>query len=194
MKGIEAIVAHIEADSRQECGALLQAAQRQAEELREHGRQKQARFADREHERMEEHLAQIEQSRRQLLIMERRSALLQARQAVVEEAFAAARASLEGLDTARREKLYLKLAEAAVEPEKEGEALVCREDRASFGAALQRTYPKAAPERRTLHRGGISPALRRCGSRLHTADASGSGAPSEERSGGGTAVWYGGRR
>ena len=122
MKGIEAIVAHIEADSRQECGALLQAAQRQAEELREHGRQKQARFADREHERMEEHLAQIEQSRRQLLIMERRSALLQARQAVVEEAFAAARASLEGLDTARREKLYLKLAEAAVEPEKEGEA------------------------------------------------------------------------
>lgn len=57
MKGIEAIVAHIEADSRQECGALLQAAQRQAEELREHGRQKQARFADREHERMEEHLA-----------------------------------------------------------------------------------------------------------------------------------------
>ena len=142
MKGIEAIVAHIEADSRQECGALLQAAQRQAEELREHGRQKQARFADREHERMEEHLAQIEQSRRQLLIMERRSALLQARQAVVEEAFAAARASLEGLDTARREKLYLKLAEAAVEPEKEGEALVCREDRASFGAALQRTYPK----------------------------------------------------
>lgn len=46
MKGIEAIVAHIEADSRQECGALLQAAQRQAEELREHGRQKQARFAD----------------------------------------------------------------------------------------------------------------------------------------------------
>lgn len=91
---------------------------------------------------MEEHLAQIEQSRRQLLIMERRSALLQARQAVVEEAFAAARASLEGLDTARREKLYLKLAEAAVEPEKEGEALVCREDRASFGAALQRTYPK----------------------------------------------------
>ena len=132
MKGIEAIVAHIEADSRQECGALLQAAQRQAEELREHGRQKQARFADREHERMEEHLAQIEQSRRQLLIMERRSALLQARQAVVEEAFAAARASLEGLDTARREKLYLKL----------GEALVCREDRASFGAALQRTYPK----------------------------------------------------
>ena len=142
MKGIEAIVAHIEADSRQECGALLQAAQRQAEELREHGRQKQARFADREHERMEEHLAQIEQSRRQLLIMERRSALLQARQAVVEEAFAAACASLEGLDTARREKLYLKLAEAAVEPEKEGEALVCREDRASFGAALQRTYPK----------------------------------------------------
>lgn len=99
MKGIEAIVAHIEADSRQECGALLQAAQRQAEELREHGRQKQARFADREHERMEEHLAQIEQSRRQLLIMERRSALLQARQAVVEEAFAAVRASLEGLDT-----------------------------------------------------------------------------------------------
>ena len=76
MKGIEAIVAHIEADSRQECGALLQAAQRQAEELREHGRQKQARFADREHERMEEHLAQIEQSRRQLLTMERRSALL----------------------------------------------------------------------------------------------------------------------
>ena len=71
MKGIEAIVAHIEADSRQECGALLQAAQRQAEELREHGRQKQARFADREHERMEEHLAQIEQSRRQLLIMAR---------------------------------------------------------------------------------------------------------------------------
>ncbi len=66
---------------------------------------------------MEEHLAQIEQSRRQLLIMERRSALLQARQAVVEEAFVAARASLR-LDTARREKLYLKLAEAAVEPEK----------------------------------------------------------------------------
>ena len=163
MKGIEAIVAHIEADSRQECGVLLQAAQRQAEELREHGRQKQARFADREHERMEEHLAQIEQSRRQLLIMERRSALLQARQAVVEEAFAAARASLPG-----RPGIVRRSAAADVS--------------------------KAAPERRTLHRGGISPALRRCGSRLHTADASGSGAPSEERSGGGTAVWYGGRR
>ena len=130
MKGIEAIVAHIDADSRQECSALLQSAQRRAEELRERERQKQARFAAREHERMEEHLSQIEQSRRQLLVMERRSALLRTRQAVVEE------------DTARREKLYLKLAEAAVEPEKEGEALVCREDRGTFGAALQRTYPR----------------------------------------------------
>ena len=142
MKGIEAIVAHIDADSRQECSALRQSAQRRAEELRERERQKQARFAAREHERMEEHLSQIEQSRRQLLVMERRSALLRTRQAVVEEAFAAARASLEGLDTARREKLYLKLAEAAVEPKKEGEALVCREDRGTFGAALQRTYPR----------------------------------------------------
>lgn len=68
-------MAHIEADQPAGVRRAAQAAQRQAEELREHGRQKQARFADREHERMEEHLAQIEQSRRQLLIMERRSAL-----------------------------------------------------------------------------------------------------------------------
>ena len=188
MKGIEAIVAHIDADSRQECSALLQSAQRRAEELRERERQKQARFAAREHERMEEHLSQIEQSRRQLLVMERRSALLRTRQAVVEEAFAAARASLEGLDTARREKLYLKLAEAAVEPEKEGEALVCREDRGTFGAALQRTYPRLH-----LRYGRVYPALWCGGGGLHAADTFGPGTPPGERTDSDAALWCGGR-
>ena len=183
MKGIEAIVAHIDADSRQECSALRQSAQRRAEELRERERQKQARFAAREHERMEEHLSQIEQSRRQLLVMERRSALLRTRQAVVEEAFAAARASLEGLDTARREKLYLKLAEAAVEPGRPGHVWC--------GAATD--VSETASECGVLRYGRVYPALWCGGGGLHAADTFGPGTPPGERTDSDAALWCGGR-
>ena len=141
MIGLEKIIGHINADSAAECERLLQEAARRAEDVRAKDAQYREVLAAQERAKLEERLQQTQQSRRDLMRMEQRGAVLQAKQRLVEEAFQNAQQALETLDEQRKAKLYTALLSSAAEPGKSGELLLQKADRKSVGTAVSEAFP-----------------------------------------------------
>ena len=141
MIGLEKIIGHINADSAAECERLLQEAAHRAEDVRAKDAQYREVLAAQEREKLEERLQQMQQSRRDLMRMEQRGAVLQAKQRLVEEAFQNAQQALETLDEQRKAKLYTALLSSAAEPGKPGELLLQKADRKSVGTAVSEAFP-----------------------------------------------------
>lgn len=141
MIGLEKIIGHINADSAAECERLLQEAAHRAEDVRAKDAQYREVLAAQERAKLEERLQQMQQSRRDLMRMEQRGAVLQAKQRLVEEAFQTAQQALETLDEQRKAKLYTALLSSAVEPGKPGEVLLRKADRKSVGTAVSEAFP-----------------------------------------------------
>lgn len=142
MIGLEKIISRIEADGERECGALLADARRRAEEIRaEYARTAERVREDGEKELAAE-LARMEKSRRDLMQMDSRRALLQTKQTLVEETFRGAREALSTLNDARRESLYAAIAGRAQLPDRTGELILSETDRKSVGAAVAKKLPQ----------------------------------------------------
>lgn len=141
MIGLERIIGRINADSAAECERLLQEAKRKAEAVRKKDGQYRELLAAQERAKLEQRLRQTQQSRRDLMRMEQRGAVLQAKQRMVAEAFQNAQQALETLDKQRKAKLYMALLTSAAEPEKPGEVLLQKADRKTVGAAISEAFP-----------------------------------------------------
>lgn len=141
MIGLEKIIGRINADSAADCERLLQEARRKAEDVRAKDTQYREVLAAQERAKLEQRLRQRRQSRRDLMRMEQRGAVLRTKQQLVEEAFRNAQQALEDLDGQRKAKLYTALLTSAAEPGKPGEVLLQRADRKSVGAAISEAFP-----------------------------------------------------
>ena len=141
MIGLEKIIGRINADSAADCERLLQEARRKAEDVRKKDTQYREVLAAQERAKLEQRLRQRRQSRRDLMRMEQRGAVLRTKQQLVEEAFRNAQQALEDLDGQRKAKLYTALLTSAAEPGKLGEVLLQKADRKSVGAVISDVFP-----------------------------------------------------
>lgn len=141
MIGLEKIIGRINADSAAECEQLLQEARRKAEDVRKKDTQYREVLAAQERAKLEQRLRQRRQSRRDLMRMEQRGAVLRTKQQLVEEAFRNVQQALEDLDEQRKAKLYTALLSSAVEPGKPGEVLLRKANRKSVGAVISDVFP-----------------------------------------------------
>ncbi len=142
MIGLEKIISRIEADGEQECGALLSDARRRADEIRAEYARTAAHVREEGEKELAAELSRMEKSRRDLMQMDCRRALLEAKQALMEETFRGAHQALSTLNDARRETLFAAIAGRAQLPDRTGELILSETDRKTVGAAVAKQLPQ----------------------------------------------------
>ena len=141
MIGLEKIIRHIEEDGEREYSTLLADARQQAGQLRQEYTGASARLREEGERELAAELSRMEKSRRDQMQMGRRRALLQTKQALVEEAFRGAEQALSALNETRKETLYTAIAERAQLPDRGGELILSAQDRAAVGTAVADRVP-----------------------------------------------------